>query len=224
MRGRSRDKERRTGRGHKLERLLRPLNGHVPQQLDHRGGRVRERAVGRGVCAEAGRQRTGANLVDLENLEPGARADHVDDGVDAADLVEVDLLGRVAVDPSLCLGQLLEGGDRPLADPFGQASLLNQADDVRRCPHDRGLLDRHLDLRRAEPTPRDRLGVDVPSANRQPLTERSDLSKVGAGVDQRAQRHIAGDAGEAVEPRDPRRVSHGGLHLLIDHGSVGRAS
>ena len=39
-------------------------------------------------------------------------------------------------------------------------------------------------------------------ADRQPLAQVADLVEVGAGVDERAERHVAGDAGEAVEPGD----------------------
>ena len=54
----------------------------------------------------------GLHLVDAEHLERGARADDVDDGVDAADLVEVDLVGRAPVEAALDLGQRGEGGLR----------------------------------------------------------------------------------------------------------------
>ena len=65
-----------------------------------------------------------------EHLEGGGRAHHVDDGVVAAHLVEVDLVDRTSVEPRLHVGQGGEGGQGPAGHPFGQAGLLDEADDV----------------------------------------------------------------------------------------------
>ena len=43
-------------------------------------------------------------------------------------------------------------------------------------------------------------------------SRRADLVDVGAGIDERAQRHVARDAGEAVEPGDRRRTVAGCAH------------
>ena len=59
-----------------------------------------------------------------------AGADHVDDGIDAADFVEVDLIGRPAVQSSLGFGQSCEHGLGPFLNPGGQACLGHQALDV----------------------------------------------------------------------------------------------
>ncbi len=43
---------------------------------------------------------------------------------------------------------------------------------------------------------------ELPARQRQPAEQPEDLVQVGAGVDEAAQRHVPGDAGEAVEPGD----------------------
>ena len=68
--------------------------------------------------------------------------------------------------------------------------------------HDRGLLGDDVDLGGGDAAAQHRLGVERPAADRQPLEQLADLVEVGAGVDERAERHVAGDAGEAVEPGD----------------------
>jgi hypothetical protein len=70
-------------------------------------------------------------VVDAEHLECGAGADDVDDGVDPADLVEVDLVRRPAVQAALGLGEGLEHGRCTLLDPLGEAGLGDEALDVR---------------------------------------------------------------------------------------------
>ena len=54
--------------------------------------------------------------VDAEVLEGGGDADDVDDGVERADLVELDLVGGDAVDLALGRGQRGDDAQRPLAD------------------------------------------------------------------------------------------------------------
>ena len=117
------------------------------------------------------RHRAERDLVDVEHLERGARADHVDDGVDAADLVEVDLLGRAAVQPALGLGERVE---RRRAPGRGTRS-------GRRASSTRPLMcaarahDRRLRRRArgpcvaADAAAQHRLGLERPAADRQAL-------------------------------------------------------
>ena len=66
-----------------------------------------------GAAGEAGAeaQRRGVDLVDAEQGKPGDRADDIDQGVGGADLVQVDLVDRGAVD--LRLGR----GDERVSPP-----------------------------------------------------------------------------------------------------------
>jgi hypothetical protein len=71
-------------------------------------------------------------------LEQETAGDDVDDRVDRADLVEVDLVDRGPVDLRLRFSQPLEAGDRPGADFAGQGGGSQEADDVGKFPR-RGL-------------------------------------------------------------------------------------
>ncbi len=58
-------------------------------------------------------RRTAVDPFDCQQSEADAGAADVDDGVDAADLVEVDVAGRRAVDLCLGLGEPREDRDAP---------------------------------------------------------------------------------------------------------------
>ena len=61
----------------------------------------------------------------------------IDDRVDAAHLVEVDLLGRPAVEVPFGLGEEAEGGDGAVPHAVRQPGLLHQTGYVRSGAHDR---------------------------------------------------------------------------------------
>ena len=102
--------------------------------------------------------------VDVEHLEGGAGADDVDDGVERADLVEVDLAGRSAVELPLDLGQRPEDGQGPVPEPVGQSGLLDEAGDVGGGPHDGRLLGPDVDLGGGDAAPQHGLGLEGPAA------------------------------------------------------------
>ncbi len=58
--------------------------------------------------------------------------------------------------------------------------------------------------------------MEVPAGQLQAIKEGTDLAEVGAGIEQRTQRHVAGDAGEAVKPGDGlrRRAGHGNSRAI----------
>ncbi len=68
-------------------------------------------------------------LVDPEHLERRRRPDDVDDGVVPADLVEVHLVDRTAVQRRLDAGQGAERGQGPLGHPVRQRSLRDERGD-----------------------------------------------------------------------------------------------
>ena len=192
------------GRG-RLERNVDAVAGRPLEQLDHgRGGRGQE-AVGRPVHPGARGHRAGEDLLDAEDVQGGAGPDDVDDGVEAAHLVEVDLARRAAMELALGLGQAVEGGQGQLLDPVRQAGLHDQAGDVRRRAHDRRLLGMDVDLGGGDATAQHGLGLDRPAAHGQELADVSDLVEVRSGVDEGAEGHVARNAGEAVEPGDRHR-------------------
>ena len=124
------------------------------------------------------------HLVDVEHLERRAGADDVDDGVEPADLVEVDLLGRPAVQASFGAASASNVASARTPHPIGKARLFDQAGDVPRGAHDRGLLGVHVDVRRADAAAQDRLGLERPPADRDAAADRAHLVEVGARVDE----------------------------------------
>ncbi len=181
------------GRG-QLDRDVELVGRRSPQQLDHGRSGDGHEPVGAAHHPDAVRHRTGVDLLDAEQFEGGAGTDHVDDGVDAPDFVEVHALGWAAVEMALGPGQHLERGQRPLADAVGQACLFDHAGDVGRGAHHRARLGMDVDLRSGDAGAHDRLGLQAPPTDREPLTQRAHLVDVGTGVDERAERHVPGDA------------------------------
>ena len=74
-----------------------PVGRNALEQSDRRRRGVGQPAVCTAHHAGSGGDRRGAHLVDAEHLESGSGPDHVDDRVVPADLVEVDLVDRAAV-------------------------------------------------------------------------------------------------------------------------------
>ena len=137
------------------------------EQLHHRGGRVGQEPVGGSHHPGAGDDHRAVHDVDVEHLERGAGADDIDDGVEAADLVEVDLLGRPAVEAPLGLGEGGEDGEGTASDAIGQPSLFDEGGDVGGGAHDRGLVGVDVGLGRA-----DAAAEHGSASRRQPCTGR----------------------------------------------------
>src|SRR5205823_3259222 len=95
-----------------------------------------------GAVGDGGRE----HLVNVEHFECGGRADDVDDGVECADLVEMHLLGRAAVDSSFCDRECFEGGEGATPDAIRQARLFDHGGDVTVCADDRCFLRVHDDV------------------------------------------------------------------------------
>ena len=62
------------------------------------------------------------------------------------------------------------------------------------------------DVRRADTAALHRFGVEGPSADGDASAQLTHFVEVGARVDEAAERHVAGDPAEAVEPGDGRHV------------------
>ncbi len=126
--------------------------------------------------------------------------------------MEVDGLGRLAVEPPLCLGQGPEGGEGPAVHPVGELGGGHDGGDLGGGARRRVDLGAHVDLGAGDARPQHGLGLEGPAVDRQALEHGAHLVDVGPGVDQRAEGHVAGDAGEAVEPGDRGARSPAGRH------------
>jgi hypothetical protein len=166
----------------------------------HDGGRrVREQAVGAPHGAGADGDGRGADLVDVEALEGGAGADDVDDGVERPDLMELDVVGSHAVDATLDHRQSLEDGDGPLVYAAREVGAGEHLEHLAIATVAVLGLMRHDHAGGTDAAPLRRLDRDAVGMR----DARNDVEHggaVGAGVEQRRQRHVAGDPREAVEP------------------------
>ena len=176
--------------------------------------RVRQLAVLGPDGAVADRDRAADDGVDPEDLERDADTDDVDDRVERADLVELDVAGVDAVDLAFDLGEGPVDRERPIAGAFGKVGRADQLEhvagptvsDVRVVGAEHGrrrvVVIVHGDVRprRADTAPlhaleRERVPVDT-----EPGESVGDRVHVGTGIDERRQQHVAGHARAAVEP------------------------
>ena len=81
-------------------------------------------------------------------------------------------------------GERVEGGQRAVPHAVGKPRLFDQAGDVPRGADDRALLGVHDDVRRADAAAQDRLGLELPPADRDAAADLAHLVEVGAGVDE----------------------------------------
>ena len=140
-------------------------------------------------------------FVDVENLEGGTRAHDVDDGIEATHLMEMDLGHRCLMQVRLGFGQGGEHGLSSLANTFRETGLLDETGDVRiRTHHGTVVVGMHHQVGGAEARALRGFRADLPSPYRQAADDGLHFIEVGAGVDERPESHVTGDAGEAVEP------------------------
>ena len=198
----------------------RELNPHVTsvrrdalEQTDRRRRRIGQPAVRAAHHSHSRRHRGGAHLVDAEHLERSGRPDDVDDGVVPADLVEVHLVDRPTMQGGFDRGQLVEDrlGTRRHARRKG--GLLNEGGDHPVGAHHH-VVAPDDGTGAGDAAPDAVFEFQVPAGERKPFEQRADLVDVGARVNERPQRHVARDAGEAVEPRQC-----GGTRIRRRHGS-----
>ena len=127
-------------------------------------------------------------------------ADDVDDGVEGADLVELDVLRIDAVDGALDLGEApnvarARSRTRSAGRPRSGASISRQVRRGRGPPSATTTAGS-----RTTAAPRRRRRATTPGTASPPIAA-APSAKVGAGVEEGAEQHVAGDAGEGVHPR-----------------------
>ena len=162
--------------------------------------------------AHARRHGGGAHLVDAEDLERCGRADDVNDGVVPADLVEVDLIDRSAVQRGFHHRQLGEDRLGPCRHAGRQGGFFNECGDHAVGPNHH-VVAADDGAGASDASPNTVLELERPPGKVQAVEERTHLVDIGPGVDQRPERHVTRDAGEAVEPCHRR-----GVDLRCRHG------
>ena len=105
-------------RRYHLGRTVAELDRKSRQQLGGRWRRYGDEAVLRARESVAHRQRRNQDLADAKLIESPCRADDIDDRIDGADFVKVNLVGRGVVNLGLGLGERFEYRDRAMFDRF----------------------------------------------------------------------------------------------------------
>ncbi len=145
------------------------------------------------------------DAVGAEPLQGVHGADDVDDGVEGADFMEVDLLDRHVVNRGLGFRQALEQCLRAIASGRRQCRLVDQLEDPGEVPMRMRIgpaVFADDKLRRRDPRPEHALRADLVAGDGEASERGLQPVERQAGVEQRAEHHVARDAGEAVEIQD----------------------
>ncbi len=207
--GRQRGQQGGPGRGGQLHRDVAALGGHALEQRHHRRRRVGQHAVG---GADHARCPVATGLARTSSTPSTSRAAH---GARprrrwrrAPDLVEVDLVDRPAVQAASTSARAAKVARARRATRSGSRASSTSPTMwawVRTTTVSCTVTTACV----AAMPPRSTGSASRPQPpNGQPLQQREHLVEVGAGVEQAAEGHVPGDAGEAVEPG--RRVVDGG--------------
>ena len=164
----------------------------------------------------AHRDRRAADARRCEPVERRGGADHVDDRVDRADLVELDVLDGLAVQLRLGAREPVEDVERAAPRAFGQLRVLDRRADVRVVvvrvvrvvlvvvvvvvvivEHVPGGVDG--DVRRRDAVLDHALDLQALAARPDGIERVADHVDRHAEVDQRAEHHVAGGAARAVD-------------------------
>ena len=148
------------------------------------------------------------DLVHTEQEQPHRGADDVGDGIHRADFVEVDLLDRDAVHPRLGFAEFAENGGRVFLDLVRQSARVDHLQDVRQVAV--GALLAAFD---DEAGGGDAAAMYLLDAKRRAHAERierrGERFERGPRVDERADRHVAGNSRKCVEVADLHAITSG---------------
>src|SRR5262249_53536785 len=149
------------------------------------------------------RQRRGLDRVDAEELEAEGGPGDVDDRVDRADLVEVDVVDRGAVDLRLGGGEPLEDGARARAGALREfAPSEDREHRAQAALGPRARLDRDAEARGRDRATLLARYVEPEAAEAEGVETGPELVEASAGVDERAERHVPRDPADEVEVGD----------------------
>ena len=149
----------------------------------------------------AERGRRGHDPVDVEEHDRGRDPHAVDDGVEGAHFVQVDVARIDPVERTLDLGDTAHRVRRDLGDARG----LRPPDDlehVARRPVMGVVVDANVDAGRHETADVAALGRQLPPGQSGRGHRGPDRVERCAGVDERAEEHVARDAGDGIEEED----------------------
>lgn len=195
----------RAGRSRHLHRIVGRGDREPAHHFERGRCGYRIQAVVASDRSRAERDGSAINRLGLQRIERQRDADYVDDRIDRAYLVEMHLLERNAVDFALGDADFFEYGQAVRGDPLVKAGGLDHFDDIRVMPvPGRRIvrIERYVHLERGNPFFVYSLPRQLERLDANFLQLALDISPIGAGVYKRGQRHIAANAGEAIEIYD----------------------
>ena len=136
IRGGEMGQDGRGGRREQLEIAGAGQHGGLglTKQFGRRGGGNRQNTMGTANGPGADGQRGTENFLDFEGIEADAGGDDIDDRIDGADFVEVNLVDGFVVDGGLDPAEVVEDGDGVVFGGGGNGTAVDQATDIRQGP------------------------------------------------------------------------------------------
>ena len=213
--------QERSGRRDQLRALLAAIHRDVAQQAQGRRRRHRVGPVRGGDRTAADVQRRRHHPLRAHLFEGVHRAHDVDDRIQRADLVQVHLLHRCAVHGCFGFAEAIKEADRPVLARPAQRRPFNQARNLVQRPmgrigrspvivavpmpacvvmvRTRPVLATDAELGRCQARARDPLGPHGVMVDGQAAQRAANVLERYTGVDQRAQQHVSGHTGEAID-------------------------
>ena len=147
-------------------------------------------------------QRRADDSLDTELLDEDERAAHVDERVERAELVEVDVLRADAVDATLDLGEPLECLERASAGALGKVGRRDELADLAVVAM--GVVVGGVDaqVQCADPLALDTLDVDLHALDAECGRDAAKRVELGACVQQRRDEHVACETADTVQVED----------------------
>jgi hypothetical protein len=144
-------------------------------------------------------------------LEGSSDSDDVDECIGAPYLVEMDVVRVDAVNARFGSGKVLEGAERALAHLLVERGVFEQPLHPPVGTRLTGILDIDLGPRGPDPGAADLLDPQRPARDAEGIDALRHVLERSPCVQERSEKYVAGDAGEAVQEQD----GHAFLHLRI---------
>ena len=179
-----------------------PCTGAPRSSRTTAGRGIGQTAMGAVQRADPQRDRAGAHGGHIERLQGQAAADDVHNGVQAPDLVKVDVVRAHAVDVAFSRSQRCEHRQSPLASSHRQTGgAMQEPSDRRPGPVDKVVLRAYDHQARGAEAATDGLfRLQAPPPDRQAPEPGPHFVQVRPSVQQAAQGHVAGDPRKTVPP------------------------
>src|SRR5262249_20683193 len=145
------------------------------------------------------RKRRANDSLDGEIGQQAQHAADVDERVDGAELVEVDVLRRHAVHARFRFGEPAEDCKRARSDVLAHVGLADDRSNLGPAHSRVGRLLTDMALQRAQTAPFDRLGLYSAPVDAQLIRDTAQELEVRSGVQQRSKQHVSSAPADAVD-------------------------